>query len=198
MSTTSAWFYNSGVIDSGDTFIFGDLSVDTLFTSQSEITFDGATKFADPDEILFDDVIKVNEILVYNSGTIPARIYADAVNTGSGEGFRWFFFSGATAVDGSVKKTIEASLPELTDEALNKILFFAQRKSSKTYPIKYFVLHSDCKYTKNEGYLPNLIKKKYLVQASREDFLAALEKRYLIKTPHSSRFACHLPPPGKA
>ena len=28
MSTTSAWFYDSGVIDSGDAFIFGDLSVD--------------------------------------------------------------------------------------------------------------------------------------------------------------------------
>ncbi len=34
--------------------------------------------------------------------------------------------------------------------------------------------------------------------ANREDFLASLEKQYLIKTPHSSAYGCHLPPPGKA
>ncbi|MBO5421441.1 MAG: hypothetical protein J6A67_05830 [Clostridia bacterium] len=119
MSTTSAWFYNSGVVDSGDSFVFGDLSVDTSFKTKSEIVFDGATKFADKDEVLFDKVVRVEEITVFNSGTVPARIYADAVNNGEGKGFRWFFFSDITAVDGSVKKTIEASLPELTDEALN-------------------------------------------------------------------------------
>ncbi|MBR3835753.1 MAG: hypothetical protein IKJ69_03060 [Clostridia bacterium] len=116
MSPTSAWFYNSGVIDSGDSFVFGDLSVDTSFTSKSVQVFDGATKFADPDEILFDDVIKVNEIHVYNSGTIPARVYAD-VRT-SGEGLRWFVYDDSMLVDGSVKKTIESVLPEMTDSAL--------------------------------------------------------------------------------
>lgn len=119
MSTTSAWFYNSGVIDSGDSFVFGDLSVDTSFKTKSKIVFDGATKFADKDEVLFDEVVNVEEITVYNSGTVPARIYANAVNSGNGKGFRWFIFSDATMVEGSVKKTIEASLPELTDEALN-------------------------------------------------------------------------------
>lgn len=119
MSTTSAWFYNSGVIDSGDNFVFGDLSVDTTFNSRSTVVFDGATKFADETETLFDEVVNVEEITVYNSGTIPARIYADAVHTGNSEGFRWFFFSDAQNVGNSVKSTIEASLPELTDEALN-------------------------------------------------------------------------------
>lgn len=119
MSTTSAWFYNSGVIDSGDAFVFGDLSVDTSFTTKTNIVFDGATKFADENEVLFDKVVHIEEIAVYNSGTVPARIYADASVSGDGENFRWFFFSDATMVEGSVKKTLEASLPELTDEALN-------------------------------------------------------------------------------
>ena len=57
MSTTSAWFYNSGVIDSGDSFVFGDLSVNTSFRSKTNIVFDGATKFADEGEIFFDDVV---------------------------------------------------------------------------------------------------------------------------------------------
>ncbi len=119
MPTTSAWFYNSGVVDSGDSFVFGDLSVDTSFTSKSVEVFDAATKFADPDEVLFDDVIKVNEILVYNSGTIPARIYADVKTSGEGKGLRWFVYDDTMLVDGSVKKTIEAALPEMTDEALD-------------------------------------------------------------------------------
>ena len=133
---TSAWFYDSGVIDSGDSFIFGDLSVDTLFTSKSEITFDGATKFADPDELLFDEVIKVNEILVNNSGTIPARIYADVKNTGNGKGLRWFFYDDTMLVDGSVKKTIESVLPEMTDKALYEYDFGADSNGGK-----YFVLN---------------------------------------------------------
>lgn len=118
MPTTSAWFYNSGVIDSGNSFVFGDLSVDTSFTSTEKQVFDAATKFADPDEVLFDEAIKVNEILVYNSGTIPARIYADVVNTGTDKGLRWFVYDDTMLVDGSVKKTIESVLPEMTDEAL--------------------------------------------------------------------------------
>ncbi len=136
MPTTSAWFYDSGVIDSGDSFIFGDLSVDTLFTSKSEITFDGATKLADPEEILFDEVINVNEILVNNSGTIPARIYAEVKNTGNGKGLRWFFYDDAMLVDGSVKKTIESVLPELTDEALYEYDFGADSNGGK-----YFVIN---------------------------------------------------------
>ena len=119
MSTTSAWFYNSGVIDSGDSFVFGDLSVNTSFSAKSKIAFDGATKLADKDEVLFDEVIHIEEIAVCNSGTIPARIYADALVSGKADGFRWFFYSDADLVDGSVKKTIEANLTELSAEALD-------------------------------------------------------------------------------
>lgn len=119
MSTTSAWFYNSGVIDSEDSFVFGDLSVDTSFTAKSKIVFDGATKLADKNEILFDEVIHIEEIAVCNSGTIPARIYADALVSGSNDGFRWFFYSDTDLVDGSVRKTIEANLTELSAEALD-------------------------------------------------------------------------------
>ncbi len=118
MSTTSAWFYDSDVIDSGNSFVFGDLSVDTSYSAKSKVTFDGATKLSDPQEVLFDSVVNVEEILVYNSGTIPARIYADAKTSGSAEGFRWFVYDDTIAVDGGVKETIKAVLPELTDAAL--------------------------------------------------------------------------------
>lgn len=118
MSPTSAWFYDSGVIDSGDSFIFGDLSVNTRFASKSNVVFDGATKFYDPDEILFDEVINVEEIHVTNQGTIPARIYADVSPVGNIKGLRWFMYTDKMLVESSVKKTIESVLPELSDEAL--------------------------------------------------------------------------------
>ncbi len=117
LSTTSAWFYDTKTIDSGDSFIFGDLSVDTSFNSKSKIKFDGATKLADPNEILFDEVVNVEEILVYNSGTVPARVYADVVVKGDAAGFSWFVFDETIETDG-VKATIEASLPELSADAL--------------------------------------------------------------------------------
>lgn len=119
MSPTSAWFYDSGVIDSGDSFIFGDLSVNTKFVTKGNVVFDAATKFYDPDEKLFDEVINVEEIHVTNQGTIPARIYSNVSNVGGLSGLRWFMYTDRMLVDGSVKKTIESVLPELTDRALN-------------------------------------------------------------------------------
>lgn len=131
MSPTSAWFYNSGVIDSGESFIFGDLSVDTKFFSKNELVFDGATRFSDPDEVLFDEVVNVEEILVANNGTIPARIYANVVNKGSSSGLRWFVYTDEMLVDGSIKKTLESVLPKLTDEALNNYNVGKDGKSGK-------------------------------------------------------------------
>lgn len=120
MSPTSAWFYNSGVIDSEDSFIFGELSVDTKFKVSNNIAFDGATKLSDPNEILFDEVIKVNEVKVANTGTIPARIYTSVVNKGNSKGLCWFAFTDDMLVDSSVKNTITSILPELTNEALTE------------------------------------------------------------------------------
>lgn len=120
MSPTAAWFYDTGVIDSGDSFIFGNLSVNASFTRKSEVAFDAATDFTDPGEKLFDDVVYVNKIPVANTGTIPARIYADVKNNGKSGGLRWFFYTESQIVDGSVKKTIESLLPAMTEKALNE------------------------------------------------------------------------------
>lgn len=120
MSPTSAWFYDNGVIDSGDSFIFGDLSVNTSFNIKDSVVFDGATKFADTAEILFDEVINIDEVNVVNSGTVPARIYVNVENKGTSRGLHWFAFTDDMLVDGSVKKTIQSVLPELTDAALNE------------------------------------------------------------------------------
>lgn len=120
MSPTSAWFYDSGVIDSGNSFVFGDVSVNTDFTKNDTVVFDAATKFADPDETGFDDVINIDTISVKNAGTVNARIYADVVNKGSSKGLKWFAYTDDMLVDNSVKKTIEKALPQLTESALQE------------------------------------------------------------------------------
>ena len=119
MSPTSAWFYDSGVIDSGDSFIFGDLSVNTKFNVRNDVVFDGATKFADSAEVLFDETINVDELYAVNTGTVPARIYVDVENSGSSKGLRWFAYTDDMLVEDSVKKTIQSVLPEVTDQALS-------------------------------------------------------------------------------
>lgn len=120
MSPTSAWFYDSGVIDSGNSFVFGDVSVDTDYSLKETIEFDAATKLDDPEELLFDEVINIDEINVTNSGTVPARVYANVENKSSSKGLRWFYFTDDMLLEGSVKKTIEAVLPNLTDRALDE------------------------------------------------------------------------------
>ena len=67
MSKTSAWFYDSGVIDSGDRFVFGNLSVNTKFVINHSVIFDAATKLADKNEKLFDRAVNFDDINVTNS-----------------------------------------------------------------------------------------------------------------------------------
>ncbi|MBQ7548965.1 MAG: hypothetical protein IJT03_04595 [Clostridia bacterium] len=120
MSPTSAWFYDSGVIDSGNSFVFGDVSVNTDYSLKETINFDATTKLDDPDEILFDEVINVDEVSVTNSGTVPARVYANVENKSASKGLRWFYFTDDMLLESGVKKTIEAVLPNLTDKALDE------------------------------------------------------------------------------
>lgn len=120
MSPTSAWFYDSGVIDSGNSFVFGDVSVNTDYSIKETINFDAATKLDDPEELLFDEVINVDEVSVTNSGTVPARVYANVENKSASKGLRWFYFTDDMLLESGVKKTIEAVLPNLTDKALDE------------------------------------------------------------------------------
>ncbi len=120
MSKTSAWFYDSGVIDSGDRFVFGNLSVNTKFVINHSVIFDAATKLADKNEKLFDRAVNFDDINVTNSGTIPARVYINVDVTNGAKGYRWFVYTDDMLVNGSVKETIKANLPSLTETELNR------------------------------------------------------------------------------
>ena len=120
MSKTSAWFYDSGVIDSGDRFVFGNLSVNTKFVINHSVIFDAATKLADKNEKLFDRAVNFDDINVTNSGTIPARVYINVDVTNGAKGYRWFVYTDDMLVNGSIKETIKANLPSLTETELNR------------------------------------------------------------------------------
>ncbi len=120
MSKTSAWFYDSGVIDSGDSFVFGNLSVNTKFVINHSVLFEAATKLADNDEKLFDKALNFDDINVTNSGTIPARVYINVDVTNGAKGYRWFVYTDDMLVNGSVKDTIKAKLASLTKSELDK------------------------------------------------------------------------------
>lgn len=120
MSPTSAWYYESGVVDSGDAFVFGDLSVNTNFTVKNPVYFDAATKLADENETMFDEVVSIDSVKVKNTGTIPARVYVDFAEKTKSSTVKWFVYTDDMLVNGSVKETIKANLPQLTDEALRE------------------------------------------------------------------------------
>ncbi len=120
MSKTSAWFYDSGVIDSGNSFVFGNLSVDTKFVINHNVLFDATTKLADEGEILFDKAVNYDDINVTNSGTVPARVYINVDVTNDGKGYRWFVYTDDMLVNGSIRDTIKANVSSLTKSELDK------------------------------------------------------------------------------
>lgn len=128
MAQTSAWYYESGVIDSGDAFVFGDMSVNTNFTVKNEVVFDAPTKLADDNEIMFDDVINIDSVRVKNTGTVPARVYVDFDGNSL---IKWFVYTDDMLVDNSVKQTIKDNLTELTDKGLKNYNIGSDGNSGK-------------------------------------------------------------------
>lgn len=119
MSQTSAWFYDSGVIDSGDRFFFADLSVDTAFVVESNITFDAATKLADENETLFDEALHIDTIKVTNSGNISAKVTVEIKEEIDAKGLRWFAYADGVPSGSTVKEMIKSSLLSLDKAALD-------------------------------------------------------------------------------
>ncbi len=120
MSKTSAWFYDSGVIDSGDSFVFGNLSVNTKFVINHSVLFEATTKLADENEKFFDKAVNFDDINVANSGTVPARVYINIDVTNGAKGYRWFVYTDDMLINGSIKETIKANVKDLTKSGLDE------------------------------------------------------------------------------
>lgn len=120
MSKTSAWFYDSGVIDSGDSFVFGNLSVNTKFIINHSVLFEATTKLADENEKFFDKAVNFDDVNVANSGTVPARVYINIDVTNGAKGYRWFVYTDDMLINGSIKETIKANVKDLTKAGLDE------------------------------------------------------------------------------
>lgn len=120
MSKTSAWFYDSGVIDSGDSFVFGNLSVNTKFVINHSVLFEATTKLADENEKFFDKAVNFDDVNVANSGTVPARVYINIDVTNGAKGYRWFVYTDDMLINGSIKETIKANVKGLTKAELDE------------------------------------------------------------------------------
>ena len=149
MAKTSAWFYDSGTIDSGDSFVFGNLSVNTKFVINHTVAFDAATKLADKNETLFDKTVNFDDVNVTNSGNVPARVYFDIDVTNGAKGYRWFVYTDDMLVDGSVKEMIKANVPSLSKSGLDqynrsKYILLAPNET-KTIKIASWIEYDDVK-----------------------------------------------------
>ena len=75
LSPTSAYFYKTEKKETTIKFAtFGVEEEQPLFENDSVLKFKGATKLADFDELLFDDVAIVKEVTLINVGDAKARI----------------------------------------------------------------------------------------------------------------------------
>ncbi len=83
LSPTSAYFYKTND-DKQTTIEFAKFDVkeeQVIFSSETPIVLKGATKLADFDELLFDDVADEKEVILENKGDTPARILAHITPT---------------------------------------------------------------------------------------------------------------------
>lgn len=121
MSPTTAWFYQSqSVSGSNNKFVFADFDIDSDYSFEKSIVFDGATAFEDKDEKLFDSVVKVIDVEVKNDGGLPARVYATVKNTTKANGLKYFYYTDDMLVNGSIRETIYTALGNnVNDDALN-------------------------------------------------------------------------------
>lgn len=120
MSQTSAWFYDSGTIDSGDSFIFGDVSMNTKFVINNAVVFDMPTKLADENEKLFEKSLNIDEVNVTNAGTVPVRLSIEVENEGASlKGLRWFVYTDDMLVNDSIRDTIKANVARLDKNGLD-------------------------------------------------------------------------------
>ena len=85
LTPTSAYFYQEQTSDGEITFAFFNVTDNNteetkIFDETVGLEFEGATKFADLDEILFDEVTIEKEIIVTNDENgVNARIYVDVI-----------------------------------------------------------------------------------------------------------------------
>lgn len=155
MSKTSAWFYDSGTIDSGDSFVFGNLSVNTKFVINHTVAFEAATKLADNNEKMFDKTVNFDDINVTNSGDVPARVYFDIDVTNGAKGYRWFVYTDDMLVGDSVKETIKANVKSLSKDGLDqynssKYILLAPNET-RTIKIASWIEYDDVKAELTSG-----------------------------------------------
>lgn len=124
MSPTTAWFYQSqSVSGSNNKFVFADFDIDSNYSFENALVFDGATAYedADEDKETFDSVVKVIDVEVKNDGGLPARVYATVKNTTDAKGLKYFYYTEDMVVNGSVKETIYSALNNnVNDKALKE------------------------------------------------------------------------------
>lgn len=121
MSPTTAWFYQSQSVNgTNNKFVFADFDIDSDYSFENVLVFDGATAYEDPAETGFDSVVKVLSVEVENDGGLPARIYSTVKNSSEAKGLKYFYYTDDMLVNGSVKETIYKALNNnVNDKALN-------------------------------------------------------------------------------
>ena len=122
VSPTSAWLYQSVEVENG-TFVFGDFDASQSYDDKPQdeeyeygteynIKFKAATRFADADEILFDECIHVVHVTAKNQGALDAYAAADVEYRADNVGLRYCFLTTDEVIKdykGAVEEMLESN-----------------------------------------------------------------------------------------
>lgn len=115
LAPTTAWYYQKE--DRSYDFTFGDfdMDIDWKETPLTDITFRGATRFADDGEELFDEMLHIIKVKVKNEGESNGSVRVTVWQNGAelpldnAQGLRWFVYEKPQA-NTTVKSKIDDML----------------------------------------------------------------------------------------
>lgn len=116
LAPTTAWYYQKE--DRSYDFTFGDfdMDVDWAETPLTDVTFRGATRFADDGEELFDEMLHIIKVKAKNEGESNGSVRVTVLQNGAelplnnAQGLRWFVYE--PQANTTVKSKIDDMLTE--------------------------------------------------------------------------------------
>ena len=114
LAPTTAWYYQKE--DRSYDFTFGDFDMEVDWAEQpiQNVTFRGATRFADKGEKLFDQMLHIIKVNATNEGESNGSVRVTVLQNGAelpidnADGLRWFVYE--PAANTTVKSKIDAML----------------------------------------------------------------------------------------
>lgn len=134
LSPTTAWYYQD--VEQTYDFTFADFDVEQIAnTGDLNVELRAATRFADVNEVLFDEVARVVKVHVTNNGGQKALVHASVTQNNETPGLHWFVYETATADE--IMEYPDAAATVGTSKGAYKTALETMLRNSDVLPLIY-------------------------------------------------------------